>query len=348
MRELGDRGGEHRGIDRLRQMHLKSAAKRPDAILGACVGGDRRGRYAAHRLVRRRAHARDQLEAVDARHREVGDEHVGTHVADQFQRICRRWGRGHFGARRFEDVADHRERVRIIVDDENTYAVQLVERVRLLDGGRLGIVWLFKVVFDMSLTPVITAFGVGGLAVALALQDTLSNLFAGFYVSISHLVRLGDYIKLSTGEEGYVTDINWRCTTIRTGSNNMTVIPNNKLGTTIYTNYNLPDGRMGLSISFGVASDTDIERMEAILLDEAKASAADIAGLMVDPPPSVFFTPGEWSLNFQLNFSVSQFGDQFPVQSQLRKRIYKRLLKESIRMPLPTKAVVVESKSASA
>ncbi|HKD06031.1 MAG TPA: mechanosensitive ion channel family protein [Bryobacteraceae bacterium] len=224
----------------------------------------------------------------------------------------------------------------------------LTQKVAQLVVLALGIIWLFKVVFDMSLTPVITAFGVGGLAVALALQDTLSNLFAGFYVSISHLVRLGDYIKLSTGEEGYVTDINWRCTTIRTGSNNMTVIPNNKLGTTIYTNYNLPDGRMGLSISFGVASDTDIERMEAILLDEAKASAADIAGLMVDPPPSVFFTPGEWSLNFQLNFSVSQFGDQFPVQSQLRKRIYKRLLKESIRMPLPTKAVVVESKSASA
>ena len=76
----------------------------------------------------------------------------------------------------------------------------------------LGLIWMLKVVFNTSLTPVLTAFGVGGLAVALALQDTLSNLFAGFYVSISHLVRIGDYIKLSSGEEGYVADINWRCT----------------------------------------------------------------------------------------------------------------------------------------
>ncbi len=120
----------------------------------------------------------------------------------------------------------------------------------------LGIVWILKVVFNLSLTPLVTAFGVGGLAVALALQDTLSNLFAGFYVSISGLVRLGDYIKLSTAEEGYVTDINWRCTTMRTLTNNLVVIPNNKLGQTNFTNYNLPESRMSLSVSVSVAYDS--------------------------------------------------------------------------------------------
>jgi small-conductance mechanosensitive channel len=224
----------------------------------------------------------------------------------------------------------------------------LTQKVAQLLVVALGIIWLFKVVFDMSLTPVITAFGVGGLAVALALQDTLSNLFAGFYVSISHLVRVGDYIKLSTGEEGYVTDINWRCTTMRTLGNSMTVVPNNKLGTTIYTNYHLPESRMGVSIVFGVAGDSDIDHVEQILLDETMASAREIPGLVVDPPPSVSFSLGEWSLNFQVSFSVREFGDQFSVQSGLRKRIYRRLKKENIKMPLPTKAVVLESKNASA
>ena len=96
----------------------------------------------------------------------------------------------------------------------------------------VGIVWLLKVVFNFSVTPVLTALGVGGLAVALALQDTLSNLFAGFYVSVSGLVRIDDYIRLNTGEEGYITDINWRCTTMRTRFNNLVVIPNSKLGLT--------------------------------------------------------------------------------------------------------------------
>jgi len=79
----------------------------------------------------------------------------------------------------------------------------------------VGVIWILKVVFDFNLTPVLTTLGVGGLAVALALQDTLSNLFAGFYTSMSGLVRIGDYIKLNTGEEGYVVDIAWRSTTIR-------------------------------------------------------------------------------------------------------------------------------------
>src|SRR3569833_1052274 len=91
----------------------------------------------------------------------------------------------------------------------------------------VGWLWLSKVIFNFSLAPILTGLGVGGIAVALALQDTLSNLFAGFYVSVSGLVRIGDYIRLNTKEEGYITDINWRCTTMRTRMNNLVVIPNN-------------------------------------------------------------------------------------------------------------------------
>jgi len=88
----------------------------------------------------------------------------------------------------------------------------------------------------LSVTPILTALGVGGLAVALALQDTLSNLFAGFYVSLAGQVRLGDYVKLDSGEEGYVTDITWRSTTLRALPNNLIVVPNAKLAQAIVTN----------------------------------------------------------------------------------------------------------------
>ena len=120
--------------------------------------------------------------------------------------------------------------------------------------------WLLKVVFDVSLTPLLTTLGVGGLAVALALQDTLSNLFAGFYVSVSGLVRIGDYIRLSSGEEGYISDINWRCTTMRTRltiwSSSRTVNSARRFTPTTF----LPDGRMVASILCGVAADADIDR----------------------------------------------------------------------------------------
>ncbi len=208
----------------------------------------------------------------------------------------------------------------------------------------IGLVWLLKVVFDMSLTPILTTLGVGGLAVALALQDTLSNLFAGFYVSISGLVRIGDYIRLNTGEEGYVSDINWRCTTLSTLGNNLIVVPNSKLGQAIYTNYDLPESRMSLSVSFSVGYDSDIERVEAILLEETIAAAATIPNLLAVPAPNVLFSPGpnEWALVFQVNFHISRFVDQYGVESELRKRLFSRLRREGITIPYPTRTIHLE------
>jgi small-conductance mechanosensitive channel len=211
----------------------------------------------------------------------------------------------------------------------------------------VGLVWLLKVVFNMSLTPILTTLGVGGLAVALALQDTLSNLFAGFYVSISGLIRIGDYIKLNTGEEGYITDINWRCTMMRGITNNLVVVPNNKLGQAIFTNYYLPDRRILMSLTFGVGYESDVDSVEAMLLDEVKQAAGNIKGLLGEPPPYIRFNPGpgDWALGFQVSFNVGEFADQYLVQSELRKRIFRRLREEGISMPFPTRSVIVEQKS---
>jgi small-conductance mechanosensitive channel len=224
----------------------------------------------------------------------------------------------------------------------------LTQKLAQLMVVALGIVWITKVIFNLSLTPLVTAFGVGGLAVALAMQDTLSNLFAGFYVSISGLVRIGDYIKLSSGEEGFVADINWRCTTMRTLQNNLVVIPNNKLGQTIFTNYYLPEPRMAMSVSFSVGYESDVDRVEAILLDETIAAAAGLTELLVEPAPTIRFNPGpgDWALIFQVNFHVAQFADQYKVQSELRKLLFKRLQKEKISMPFPTRTVLVEDNRA--
>jgi small-conductance mechanosensitive channel len=213
----------------------------------------------------------------------------------------------------------------------------------------LGLVWTLKVVFNISLAPVLATLGVGGLAVALALQDTLSNLFAGFYVSISGLIHIGDYIKLNTGEEGYVSDINWRCTTMRGNSNNLVVIPNNKLGQAIFTNFFMPDRQMNMSLSFSVGYDSDLERVEALLLEETTAAEGSVKGLLTTPAPYVRFTPGagDFALVFQLNFTVAEFSDQYLVQSELRKRIFKRLRKEGVDMPFPTRTVILESNTES-
>jgi len=204
----------------------------------------------------------------------------------------------------------------------------------------LGTLILLKQ-FGFDITAILTALGVGGLAVALALQDTLSNLFAGFYVAIAGQVRLGDYIKLDVGQEGYVTDISWRSTTIRSLANNMIVVPNNKLAQAIVTNYHLPERRMGVSLQVSVGHDADPAQVEHILLETARAAAGEIPGLLADPAPSVSFDPGvgDFAIGFSVNYQVAEFAAQYAVRNELRRRIFLRFREERISIPYPTRTV---------
>ncbi|HWB83750.1 MAG TPA: mechanosensitive ion channel family protein [Bryobacteraceae bacterium] len=208
----------------------------------------------------------------------------------------------------------------------------------------LGCLFLLRA-FGVEITPLLTALGVGGLAVALALQDTLSNLFAGFYISVAGQVRLGDYIKTNSGEEGYVADISWRSTTIRSLGGNMIIIPNAKLAQAIVTNYDLPEKRMSASVSIGVDYDRDVDRVERILLEVAQQAAREIPEMLADPAPSVAFDPGfgDSALQFTVNFQVTEFVKQFGVRNELRKRIFRRLRAEGIGIPFPTRTVYLET-----
>ena len=195
----------------------------------------------------------------------------------------------------------------------------------------------------VSITPLLTALGVGGLAVALGLQDTLANLFAGIYVSLAGYVRLGDYVKLNSGEEGYVSDISWRSTTLKALSNNLIIIPNSKLAQAIVTNYHLPEKRFSLSIPVSVGYGSDPDQIERILVEEAQRGALEIPGLLAEPAPAVRFIPGfgSSSLDFTLSCQVEEFVDQYLVQHELRKRILARFRSEKIEIPLPSRAIYV-------
>lgn len=193
----------------------------------------------------------------------------------------------------------------------------------------------------LAIAPILGALGVGGLAVALALQDTLSNLFAGFYIAVARQIRLADYIKLNTGEEGYVTDITWRSTAVRSLGNNMIIIPNSKLSQAIVTNYHLPEKRMAASLQVGVSYDSDPDRVERVLMEVAHKGAGEIAGMVADPGPSLAFDPGfgDSALTFTLNFYVEEFASQFGVRNELRRRILRRFNEEGIVFPYPSRTV---------
>ncbi len=151
---------------------------------------------------------------------------------------------------------------------------------------------------NISITPILTTLGVGGLAVALALRDTLSNLFSGLQVVASRQVKPGDYVKLESGEEGYVNDITWRNTAIRALPNNMVIVPNSKLASGLVTNYYQPEKEMSVPVQIGISYQSDLNKLEQVTIDVAK----EVTGNTVDaelllqqeyPPtsPSLFTSP---------------------------------------------------------
>jgi small-conductance mechanosensitive channel len=195
----------------------------------------------------------------------------------------------------------------------------------------------------ISITPLITALGIGGLAVALALQPTLSNLFAGLQIIISKQVEVGDYVQLDSGEKGYVTDISWRNTKIREIWNNLIVVPNSKLADAIVTNFHLPQKEMSVIVECGVSYDSDLEKVEKITIDVAKKVLDEIQGGQSEFEPFIrFHTFGDSSINFNIILRVKEFVNQYLVTHEFIKALHKRYGKEGITIPFPIRTLYMK------
>jgi small-conductance mechanosensitive channel len=192
----------------------------------------------------------------------------------------------------------------------------------------------------ISITPILATLGVGGLAVALALQDTLSNLFAGFHIVTNKIVRVGDYIKLDSGEEGYVIDINWRTTKIKMLANNVVLIPNAKLTQVNVTNYYLPDKDLAVLVNVGVHYNSDLKQVEQITCEVAKEVMREVPGGIPDFDPFIRYnTFGDSSIGFTVILRGKEYVDQYLIKHEFIKRLHQRYTKEGIVIPYPIRAV---------
>lgn len=193
----------------------------------------------------------------------------------------------------------------------------------------------------VQVTPLITGLGIGGLAVALALQDTLSNLFSGFQLILARQVRRGDYVQLETGHEGYVTDITWRNTTIRSWlDDHEVVVPNSKVANSIVTNYDFPGRPMWVRVDVGVSYTSDLERVEEVTLEVARQVLEEELGEPPEDDPVLrFHAFGDSSVDFTVRMRVDQFTSQFRVKHLFVKRLHARYAEEGINIPFPIRTL---------
>lgn len=195
----------------------------------------------------------------------------------------------------------------------------------------------------ISITPMLTALGVGGIAVALALQDTLSNIFAGIHILISQQIKPGDYIQLDSGQEGFVNDISWRTTSMRTITNNMVLVPNAKLAGAIVTNFELPGHEMALRINVGVSYASDLEQVERIVMDTARQLMQDHPGGVTEHEPVVRFQQfSDSSIDFSVILRTTSFPDQHGLKHEFIKRLHRRFQDENIEIPFPIRSIYIK------
>ncbi len=194
--------------------------------------------------------------------------------------------------------------------------------------------------FGISITPILASLGVGSLAVALALQDTLSNFFSGIYILVDRPVRMGDYIQIEQGLAGTIEKIGWRNTRIRLMNNNLLVIPNSKLATAQVTNFDMPSREMSLTIECSVAYGTDLDVVETLAIEVGTAVSRDTNGGVEGITPLVrFHTFGDSGILFTVILRAKHVTDGGLLKHAFIKALYKRFAEMKIEIPFPQRVV---------
>jgi small-conductance mechanosensitive channel len=223
----------------------------------------------------------------------------------------------------------------------------------LLQGGVRGItiglgVLVFLDSIGISITPIVASLGIGSLAVALALQDTLANLFAGIYMIAEKPIAAGHFIKLESGEQGYVTKVGWRSTHIRMLTDAAVVVPNSKLAGSVITNFSLPKNEIAVSVDVGVHYDSDLENVEAVTLAVARDALTQVKGALPEFEPRMrYHTFADSSINFTLWLGAENYVAGLLLKHEVVKRLHARYRTEGISIPFPIRTLEVPAKTLS-
>jgi len=224
-----------------------------------------------------------------------------------------------------------------------TSAGALKSLIRIVIVGLVVLIILDRL--NITITPFLASMGIGGLVIALALQDTLSNFFAGLHIFGTRPISVGNYVKLESGEEGYVSHIGWRNTRIRMLPNNTIIIPNSRVVNSQIINYYRPQREMAALVQVGVSYDSDLDHVERVTVEVAKEVLRDTPGGVREFEPFIrYHTFDDFSINFTVILRVKEYVDKYLVTHEFVKRLHKRYKQEGIEIPFPIRTLQFKGK----
>jgi small-conductance mechanosensitive channel len=212
--------------------------------------------------------------------------------------------------------------------------------------GKIGRVFITLVAvtillqhLGVNVASLVVSLGVGSLAVGLAAQDTLANMFAGFVLMLDRPFRVGDRVRLASGELGDVETIGMRATRIRTTDETLLVVPNSLLVKDRLVNLTQPTRSVTTRAEVSVGFGSDLAVVKPLLVEAALSSPLIDAERTPDVVVQRF---GEASVDLQVVFWVRDYMDQGACRSQVLEAIYRRLLDADIARPLPARRIIHE------
>ncbi len=206
----------------------------------------------------------------------------------------------------------------------------------------LAILWALSI-FDIAISPLLATLGIGGIAIALAAQPTLSNYFAGTYVISEGEIEPGDFIEIEGGPSGFVEDISWRSTKLRSRFNNLIIIPNSMMSDNMITNYSRPALAMNVIVTGGVSYSSDLEKVEDILMEVANKIVVESEHAITETEPRAgFSTFGDSNIDFWVFLQATDRAGSFQLKSQLIKQIHQRFNEEGVVINYPIRHLVVD------
>jgi small-conductance mechanosensitive channel len=191
--------------------------------------------------------------------------------------------------------------------------------------------------FGVNVTSLVAVLGIGGLALSLAAQDTLSDAIAGFTILLDQPFLVGHRIEISDlGTWGDVVEIGTRTTRIRTRDNRLVIIPNSIIAKSQVVNYTYPDPRYRVQIDIGIGYGMDIEKTRQIIID----TVSHLDGILKDKPVDALYNDmGDSAMMFRVRWWIGSYEDKRRIYDRVNTALQLALDEAGIEMPFPIQQI---------
>jgi small-conductance mechanosensitive channel len=232
--------------------------------------------------------------------------------------------------------------IKASLSERETVSVSILENM-INATGVFFVVGMAMFIIGFPVAPILAAIGGSSVGLAFAFRETLSNLFSGILLTASNRIKPGDYVRLASGEEGYVVDIEWHTTSIRQLANNLIVVPNAIMTGAVMVNYDRPEAELSILVDVGVSYDSDLDHVERVTCDVADDVMQEVTGGVASAPSFIRYNLfGDFAINFTVIMRGKTFVDQYLIKHEFVKRLHERYRKEGIVIPFPIRTLHTE------